>query len=221
MKIYVASSWRNNRQPEVVQQLRDVGHEVYDFKNPEPYTGFAWSEIDPDWKNWTNEQYFQALKHPRAEEGFKSDFDAMNWADICVLVMPCGRSAHTEAGWMQGMNKPTIVLIEQEAEPELMYKIFEKITDKMDEVISHIGYVLKISGKQTFGESKFVYSKLVAGLREKGYQTHVNSTDAKTVSESNCTQCQFPNRYIGLINGITYKAISHCDNCGEESEHKN
>ncbi len=138
MKIYVASSWRNDRQQEVVARLRAEGHEVYDFKNPEPYTGFAWSEIDPNWENWTNEEYFKALDHPRAVEGFKSDFDAMLWADVCVLVMPCGRSAHTEAGWMQGMNKPTIVLIEEKAEPELMYKIFELVTDQLDKVVEHL-----------------------------------------------------------------------------------
>lgn len=33
-KIYVASSWRNSFQQDVVKFLRDVGHEVYDFKNP-------------------------------------------------------------------------------------------------------------------------------------------------------------------------------------------
>jgi len=138
MKIYVASSWRNNRQPEVVEFLRKQGHEVYDFKNPEPYTGFAWSEIDPNWENWTNQEYFRALSHPRAVQGFESDFNAMKWADACVLVMPCGRSAHTEAGWMQGMNKPTIVLIEDKAEPELMYKVFEHITDNLERVIHHL-----------------------------------------------------------------------------------
>ena len=34
MHIYVASSWRNTYYPEVVQALRDAGHEVYDFRNP-------------------------------------------------------------------------------------------------------------------------------------------------------------------------------------------
>ena len=33
-KIYVASSWRNVFQQDVVNILRDLGHEVYDFKNP-------------------------------------------------------------------------------------------------------------------------------------------------------------------------------------------
>lgn len=33
-KIYVASSWRNVFQQDVVDILRNLGHEVYDFKNP-------------------------------------------------------------------------------------------------------------------------------------------------------------------------------------------
>lgn len=46
--IYVASSWRNPYQPVVVGELRFMGHEVYDFRNPEPGShGFHWSEIDP------------------------------------------------------------------------------------------------------------------------------------------------------------------------------
>jgi len=137
MKIYVASSWRNDYQPEVVKALRDAGHEVYDFKNPPGRSGFSWSEIDPDWQNWTNEQYLAALEHPLAVAGFKSDFDAMHWADACVLVLPCGRSAHTEAGWMQGMDKPTIVLLSPD-EPELMYKIFEACYSSLEEVKTHI-----------------------------------------------------------------------------------
>ncbi|KKM57932.1 hypothetical protein LCGC14_1550120, partial [marine sediment metagenome] len=29
MKFYVASSWRNERQPHVVEYLRKMGHDVY------------------------------------------------------------------------------------------------------------------------------------------------------------------------------------------------
>lgn len=140
MKIYVASSWRNERQQEVVAALRSAGHEVYDFKKPsETDKGFSWSDIDPNWKQWTNGEYRAALAHPIAESGFANDFNAMQWADVCVMVMPCGRSAHTEAGWMQGQGKPTVVLQEKEAEPELMYKVFELVTDSMDEVVDCLG----------------------------------------------------------------------------------
>jgi len=139
MKIYVASSWRNEQQQEVVAALRADGHEVYDFKNPAPgQKGFSWSEIDPKWKHWTVSEYRSALEHPIAIRGFNSDFDAMKWADACVMVMPCGRSAHTEAGWMKGSGKITIILQEKEAEPELMYKVFDLVTDSLDELIGHL-----------------------------------------------------------------------------------
>ena len=46
-KIYLAISWRNEQQQDLVQLIRKHGHEVYDFKNPSPGNiGFAWSQID-------------------------------------------------------------------------------------------------------------------------------------------------------------------------------
>ncbi len=139
MKIYVASSWRNEQQGGVVKALRAAGHEVYDFKNPsETDKGFSWADIDPNWQQWTNEEYQKALEHPLAEKGFMNDFNAMQWADACVMVMPCGRSAHVEAGYIQGAGKPTIVLMEKEAEPELMYKMFELVCNTLDQVLEHV-----------------------------------------------------------------------------------
>ena len=49
------------------------------------------------------------VKHPLAEKQFSADLDALKWADTCVLVLPCGRSAHTEAGWMAGAGKKVVV----------------------------------------------------------------------------------------------------------------
>jgi hypothetical protein len=138
MKIYVASSWRNERQPEVVARLRDAGHEVYDFKNPEPGNhGFHWSEIDPNWKNWDMKTYKDCLYHPIAEKGFNRDFQAMQWADACVCVHPCGRSAHLELGWFAGADKYTFLLL-ADGEPELMTKMCDFICTSIDEVISKL-----------------------------------------------------------------------------------
>lgn len=136
-KIYVASSWRNEHQQEVVKVLRELRHEVYDFKNPEGKTGFQWSEIDKDWQNWTTEQYREALEHPVAQAGFESDFNAMNWADVCVLVLPSGRSANTEAGWMAGAGKRVFVYSPKREEPELMYKLYDAIFCNMVELICY------------------------------------------------------------------------------------
>jgi hypothetical protein len=41
-----------------------------------------------------------------------------------IIVLPCGRSAHTEAGWFAGKGRTTIAYIPEKQEPELMYKLF-------------------------------------------------------------------------------------------------
>lgn len=123
MRIYVASSWRNTIQPAVVGMLRDWGHVVYDFKNPGPGShGFGWHEIDPNWQQWTPSQYRDALDHPVAIRGHKLDFDAMQWCDACVLVLPSGRSASFELGWCMGAGKRGLVAMFEPCEPELMYR---------------------------------------------------------------------------------------------------
>jgi len=58
------------------------------------------------------------------------------WADACVLVMPCGRSAHLEAGYFVGANKRLVILID-DGEPELMYKLADKVYITVDEVCQY------------------------------------------------------------------------------------
>jgi len=55
-------------------------------------------------------------------------------AHTCVLVLPCGRSAHLEAGYFVGASKPLYILIEDEIEPELMYKMADFIFGDLDEL---------------------------------------------------------------------------------------
>lgn len=135
MKVYVASSWRNQYQQEVVKELRKRNFDVYDFKNPEPGNhGFQWSEIESDWEAWSAQEFREALNHPVAVSGFGLDMKALQECDVCVLVLPCGRSAHLEAGYAVGAGKRTIILL-ADGEPELMYKMATVCTD-MDEVLA-------------------------------------------------------------------------------------
>ncbi len=142
-RVYVASSWRNRYFPEVVTRLREAGHEVYDFRNP-PHggAGFHWTDIDPNAPAWTYAQYAEGLHHPLAERQFQADIDALTWADTCVLVLPCGRSAHTEAGWMAGAGKRVIAYIPEMVEPELMYKLFDGVAGSLDELVGKVCFFL-------------------------------------------------------------------------------
>lgn len=130
-RIYVASSWRNKFQPDWVKALRENGFEVYDFREPEPGdNGFHWSDIDIDWKNWTPQKYLNGLEHPIACVGFENDINALKDCDFCVLILPCGRSAHLEAGYAIGAGKKVAIMLSEDIEPELMYKMANVFYDE-------------------------------------------------------------------------------------------
>jgi hypothetical protein len=122
MNIYVASSWRNKKQQGVVKLLKNLGHNVYDFRNPESH--FKWDMIDTHWQDWTLKQFCCKLEHPLAKKGFQSDFAAMQKADLFVGVQPFGVSASLEMGWAVGAGKKTILYLAP-GEPELMVKMFD------------------------------------------------------------------------------------------------
>ncbi len=122
MRIYVASSWRNPLQTEVVATLRLCGHEVYDFRNPTPGNhGFGWRQCEMAPPPWPGEKLREVLRHPIARQGYAHDMGALRECEACVLVLPCGRSAHWELGWAMGAGKPGYVLMLGPDEPELMY----------------------------------------------------------------------------------------------------
>jgi hypothetical protein len=52
-----------------------------------------------------------------------------------VLVLPCGRSAHLEAGWAKGAGKRLVILLDEQNEPELMYRFADAICLDLDELM--------------------------------------------------------------------------------------
>ena len=136
MRVYLASSWRNPYYLRALADITAAGHEVYDWRNHP--AAFNWKQVDEDWENWSMDNYLKALNHPVAEAGFASDARELDECDVCVLLLPCGRSAHTELGYMLGAGKPgLVVLMDHTFEPELMYKLCGKggVVKTIDEAI--------------------------------------------------------------------------------------
>jgi hypothetical protein len=124
-KIYAASSWRNEHYDSLVSYLTQAGHEVWNWRKPPTGgAGFSWTQTGlpsyqhgdkisaSDWKNM--------LRHPVAQLGFASDLCGMNGCDVGVLLFPCGRSAHLEAGWLAARGKKVHALVLEPVEPDLM-----------------------------------------------------------------------------------------------------
>lgn len=143
-RVYVASSWRNEMQPAVVSTLRVAGIDCYDFKHPDGPTsdGFHWRECLSTYSGETCDvdDYLTGIDHPTAVAGYGRDFAAMESCDCCVLVLPCGRSAHLELGWFTGQGRRTAILMDGPiVVPELMYRLVDFIAPNLFELLGWLG----------------------------------------------------------------------------------
>jgi nucleoside 2-deoxyribosyltransferase len=132
LRIYLASSWRNAAYPDVLAALRAAGHDVYDFRSG----GFSWKNVDPNYLNWSNAEFVDRVNNYAANGQFNADLNALDECDTLVLLQPCGRSAHLEAGYCVGKNKQVIVFLDGKSEPELMYRLTSGFVDNIESLLS-------------------------------------------------------------------------------------
>lgn len=130
-RIYIASSWKNPYQQQLVEELRKRGHKVYDFKHPcGRNDSVVWESVSVT-QNLRSaykenclkgDEFKRMLSDRQSIKRFDEHFAAMQDADTCVLLLPAGRSSHIEAGHMNGMGKRVFVMdTSKTVTPELMY----------------------------------------------------------------------------------------------------
>lgn len=113
MKIYLASSWKA---AEAVRLYLDFfrkqeGFEVDCFCDQDGgRIGFNIAELlEGSGYGINSIDAISALEHPAVAEQFKVAFaEDKKWIDWCeclIMLMPCGRSAHLEAGYAKGQGK--------------------------------------------------------------------------------------------------------------------
>jgi hypothetical protein len=104
MKIYIATSWKNEVLAILIAKgLRQDGHEVDCFCDGS--TGrycFKWTD---HFEKIEDANVFSFLSLPEAQKAFKEDKKWIEWADAVVMIFPCGNSAHLEGGYAKGRGK--------------------------------------------------------------------------------------------------------------------
>ena len=143
-RIYVSSSWKNEYQPVLVEELRKRGHKVYDFQHPSGRDDHnVWESVSDRMGLGRNymlgsispKDFKSMLIDKEAVSRFDEHFAAMQDADTCILLLPCGRSSHVEAGYMNGLGKRVFVMdTSNESVPELMYLMFDDYFHDFDEL---------------------------------------------------------------------------------------
>lgn len=121
MRIYVASSWKNAEAcRDLAATLRAWGHEVDCFcEEREGRYVFHWSEISETDQDLDAISF---LADGRAHRAFREDKGWLDWCDAVVMLLPCGRSAHLEAGYAVGRGKRLVIVGEfPRGEWDVMY----------------------------------------------------------------------------------------------------
>jgi len=117
-KIYLASSWKNAYWVrDVANVLRGAGNEVFDFTDPnhrpDGKKGFAFSmdELIVALGDRKREDYnwIEMMELEPSRRAYRSDKAGLDWCDTLILILPCGRSAHMEAGYVAGKEKDVII----------------------------------------------------------------------------------------------------------------
>ena len=123
-KIYLASSWKNQRLVLALAPLIESwGFEVDAFcRATEKRYSFHWSELVDNEDALANYDAIEMLADSRTQRAFAEDKKWLDWADTVIMVLPCGKSSHMEAGYAKGQGKKLIIYGEfPKGEFDVMY----------------------------------------------------------------------------------------------------
>ena len=123
--IYLIGSLRNPKVPELANQLRDLGFDVFDdWFHPGPRADTFLLKYE----RGRGHTYAQALKSLAAKHIFEFDLHHVTRCDIGVMLMPTGRSGHLELGFMRGQGKPGYILFDKEPDRfDVMYQFATEV----------------------------------------------------------------------------------------------
>jgi len=116
MKIYLASSWKMKTTVNLLTKiLQDAGHVVDSFCSDDgTRISFDWNELyevmEDEGIDINKLDAIDMISHWRVKEAFKEDKKWIDWADVLIMIMPCGRSSHLEAGYAVGKGKKMYII---------------------------------------------------------------------------------------------------------------
>lgn len=133
--IYLIGSLRNPEIPHIANRLREEGFEVVDdwFS--------AGPEADDYWQAHEairGRHYREALNGLHARDVFEFDKRHLDRADIGVLVMPAGKSAHIELGYICKDKRGFVLFNDVPERFDVMYQFAEDVCFSVEELVEAV-----------------------------------------------------------------------------------
>jgi hypothetical protein len=146
MNIYISSSWKNRIQVrEMAVKLREMGHEVYDFTDPNcrktpeiPPEKFP-EEFDPE-----KHIYSKYIVRREWQDAIIENRHAIHRADFIILLLPCGNDSHADWAYGVGMGIANVVVGQpRKGERSPVHMWSDKILDTISQLYEYVQEVTK------------------------------------------------------------------------------
>lgn len=135
LNVYPASSWRNRFYPDVIAALKDAGHRPYDWKQ----SGFTWGGVAPIGLG-PHADYISELRRGAANLQFRRDINAIDNADVLVLILPAGASAHAEPMRAHDKGKPTVIMLNARAQRDVMHAVADAFVEDIPSLLRALAF---------------------------------------------------------------------------------
>lgn len=111
MKIYISASWKNRLTVrKLAEALRSGGHEVFDFTDPNcRRTHETPPEMFPEPFDPSLHTYGRYIRREEWRAAVNENREAIKWADLVILLLPCGMDATADWALGVGMGKRSII----------------------------------------------------------------------------------------------------------------
>lgn len=146
MKIYLGGSLQNEKIKFYANELRSRINNVVVFDD---WMG-AHPEADEKWREYSNQRcmsYEEAIRSNAGQNVFTMDLLNLISSDVFILVLPAGKSAHLEAGFMAGLRyagfgKRMYILLDAGSSEryDVMYAFADKVFTSFEDLLIDVGY---------------------------------------------------------------------------------
>lgn len=140
MKVYLAGRLADPDIPTLTALLTKHSLDVFsEWYTPGPEADVRWR----DYEQALGIDYITALQRPSAQNTYQFDKRHIDASDVMVAVLPCGKSAHLEIGYMIGKGKPVFLLMRDEPDRwDVMYNfVYENgggIVKSVDDLVTKL-----------------------------------------------------------------------------------
>lgn len=137
MKIYIASSWKNQHAVEMLTaMIRDTGHEVISWVENNYGENHNHVTRKFDFETWVNS--------PESDQSFEFDTTGAMTCDLFVYVGPAGKDAAAECGMAYAAKRPMFGLYAKGEDFGLMRKMFTGWYTRYPDLLDFIKHFAKV-----------------------------------------------------------------------------